>query len=512
MKIITMYLPQFHRVKENDEWWGEGFTEWTTVRNAVKMYEGQYQPHVPLKENYYNLLDKNTMQWQVELMKKYSVDAQCFYHYWFKEGRQILEKPAENLLQWQDVDMPFCLCWANETWARSWSKLMNVNDWASIYEKKEDKKGTGILIEQDYGDEEEWKKHFDYLLPFFKDKRYIRKDNRPVFVIYKSLLIPCLSEMLTKWNEWAIENGLEGLYVIGANADYKAQKSLNCVLFHEPQYSIGRVSKKRDKHTAPRRLEYDDVWLESLLHRSSNKNDIYGGFVGYDDTPRSGNKGIAIDNSTPEKFKHYLTELIAKNMANNNELVFINAWNEWGESMHLEPDERYQYSFLEAVPYAKEHYKEYIVKYTRTEEDIIFCLQREKEEWADRCLRYEEYWKILDAWLGLKENNFLVEQYIEENNFETIAIYGMGMLGKHLLNELKNGKTKVEYAIDRNADKIDVGLKMYFPDDNFPQTDVIVVTATYAFSEIKAQLIARGYKNIVSLKELIKTVIESKKV
>ena len=114
MKVIAMYLPQFHRLRENDEWWGEGFTEWTAVKAAEPLFEGHDQPRVPLNENYYDLLDKKTMEWQSELMKKYSVYGMCFYHYWFKDGRRILEKPAENLLNWNNVDMPFCFSWANE--------------------------------------------------------------------------------------------------------------------------------------------------------------------------------------------------------------------------------------------------------------------------------------------------------------------------------------------------------------------------------------------------------------
>lgn len=119
VKVISMYLLQFHKVKENDEWWGEGFTEWTAARQALPLFDGHYQPHVPLNANYYDLLDKGTMQWQADLMKKYGIDGQCIYHYWFKDGRQILEKPVENLLRWTDIEMSFCFCWANESWART---------------------------------------------------------------------------------------------------------------------------------------------------------------------------------------------------------------------------------------------------------------------------------------------------------------------------------------------------------------------------------------------------------
>ena len=155
IKIISMYLPQFHRVKENDEWWGEGFTEWTAAKQAHPLFENHYQPHIPLNQNYYDLLDKKTMQWQADLMKKYGIDGQCIYHYWFKNGRQILERPAENLLHWTDIDMPFFFCWANESWARTWSHLRNRTPWSTELEPKQKAGDNGVLLEQQYGEEKE---------------------------------------------------------------------------------------------------------------------------------------------------------------------------------------------------------------------------------------------------------------------------------------------------------------------------------------------------------------------
>ena len=501
MKIISMYLPQFHRVKENDEWWGEGFTEWTAVKGAEKFFENQYQPHVPLDNNYYDLLNQETMKWQSALMKEYKVDGQCFYHYWFKDGRRILEKPAENLLRWNEIDMPFCFCWANETWARSWSKLKSVNPWVLTYEKKENKNDAGILLEQKYGDEEQWKNHFDYLLPFFKDNRYIKINEKPVFVIYKSAQICCLKEMMEKWNEWAREHGLEGIYVIGANSNSSVDSCLDGILYHEPQNTIRKNTE--DRRSFPLRFEYDLIWRNSLSYQSIKENAIYGGFVGYDDSPRRGKAGIVLENSDPEKFRTYLTELLAKNAANGNKLIFINAWNEWGEGMHLEPDEKYRYGFLEAIPYAKEHYKEFLSKFKNKSLMKNQSYKKEIMMWTNKCAKYESYWRIFDAWLCLKENGVSLEKFFVEKNINSIAIYGMGMLGTHLLNELKNGKIEVRYAIDQNADGVNADLKMYFPEDDFPEIEAIVVTAIYAFSEIKVQLIARGYFNIISLEEII---------
>jgi len=503
MKVISMYLPQFYRTKENDEWWGEGFTEWTTVRNAEKLVENQYQPRVPLNNNYYNLLEKEVMMWQADLMKQYGIDAQCFYHYWFKDGRQILERPAENLLQWDDIDMPYCFCWANETWARTWSKINDKNPWANTFEKKDDTLGTGVLLEQKYGDEEQWKQHFEYLKRFFIDTRYIKIDNKPVFLIYKSSLIPCLSEMLDKWNQWALKYGFSGIYTIGANSNYESSKSLDAILYHEPQHVISLLNYRKPDRKNFQILDYDEIWKEILSFSSNNDKVFYGGFVGYDDTPRRGREGVIVENADPEKFQMYLAELMAKNAAADKEFIFINAWNEWGEGMYLEPDHRYAYDYLKAVKTAKKNYVKYIDKYKENNETKQNGLEKEVEFWSSRSARYEGYWRILDTWLGLKEEQISLESYFIDRNIHSIAVYGMGMLGKHLGKELENSSVCIEYIIDRKADALWIGKKIYAPDDDFPETDMIVVTATYAYTEIKRQLEEKGCENIVSLNEII---------
>ena len=191
MKIIAFYLPQFHNIPENDEWWGDGFTEWTNVKKAKPLYEGHMQPRVPLGGNYYNLLDDNVKIWQADLAKKYGVYGFCYYHYWFN-GKMLLEKPMEQMLANKEVDIPFCICWANEPWTKAW-----VGD-----ERK-------LLIAQEYGQEEEWKQHFMYLLPFFKDERYITKNGKPLFVFYRPDIVPCMKEMIETWDKLAKENAFK---------------------------------------------------------------------------------------------------------------------------------------------------------------------------------------------------------------------------------------------------------------------------------------------------------------
>ena len=277
MKTIAFYLPQFHAIPENDEWWGLGYTEWTAVKRARALYDGHNQPRVPYENRYYNLLDKNTMQWQASLMEKYGVDGVCFYHYYFENGRKILEKPAENLLKWKDINMPFCFSWANETWARTWSALATKNVWNSIEEKKkqDDDKNDGILLKQEYGNDEDWRIHFEYLLPFFKDDRYIKYINKPIFVIHRADLIPCLPQMIELWNNLARENGFDGIYFIGSNSFVAG---MDAYVRQEANYSDSYNDLK---------ISYDDMSDLVIKNALAADSKTYlCGFPGYDDTAK----------------------------------------------------------------------------------------------------------------------------------------------------------------------------------------------------------------------------------
>ena len=202
MKIIAFYLPQFHNIPENDEWWGDGFTEWVNVKKAKPMYEGHKQPREPLNDNYYDLLDDDVKIWQAKIAKEHGVYGFCYYHYWFN-GKMLLEKPMEQMLANPKVDIPFCICWANEPWTKAW-----VNE-----EKK-------VLIPQFYGEKAEWKDHFDYLLPFLKDDRYIKKDGKPLFVMYRPNVMDCVKKMMEYWNELAQEAGLPGITFAYQSGDF----------------------------------------------------------------------------------------------------------------------------------------------------------------------------------------------------------------------------------------------------------------------------------------------------
>lgn len=348
MKIISFFLPQFHEIEENNKWWGKGFTEWRNVKNGKKLFENHYQPFIPLNNNYYNLLDKKTVEWQTNLAKKYKVYGFCYYHYWF-EGKKILEKPAENLLKWKDIDQKFCFCWANHSWKKTWNGLNET------------------LIEQKYGNKDKWLEHFNYLLQFFKDERYIKINNKPLFMVFKPENIENLDEMIDCFNEECMKNDFDGIYIIESknglqNLELNSKKSSAKVL-REPSCSLGKRSivekifqKLKSKFKKNylyfvQKYKYSDFvnYSVEISKKYVDKSTFPGVFTSWDNTSRHKRRGYVIEGSTPQLFKEYLLDQKKIMKEKNVEYIFLNAWNEWAEGMYLEPDEKYKYGYLEAI-------------------------------------------------------------------------------------------------------------------------------------------------------------------
>jgi len=355
MRILAIYLPQFHKVEENDMWWEEGYTEWTAVQKARPLMKKHYQPRIPLNGEYYDLAEENakTWKWQSQLANQYGVYGFCIYHYWFK-GKQLLEKPMEILLKHREIEIKYCICWANESWTRTWYGL-----------EKE------VLMAQEYGDESDWKKHFEYLLQFFKDDRYIKINNKPMLNIYKSSDIDCLDKMIKCWNKLARQNGFDGIYIVVANTGGELEKReylIDAKYNFEPGYTLNHILPKSKRNmikinTVLRTL-YNKIFTNKIVERvidansvnaamntkeTNSKKIVYkGAFTMWDNTPRRDYKGLVYINSTPKLFEKALYK-IKELERNDEEFVYINAWNEWGEGCYLEPDEMNKYDYLEAI-------------------------------------------------------------------------------------------------------------------------------------------------------------------
>lgn len=374
VKIIPFYLPQFHTIPENDEWWGEGFTEWTNVKKAKPLFEGHDQPRIPLNNNYYNLMDDNVKIWQAKLAKEYGVFGFCYYHYWFKGGRQLLEKPAEQMLKNKEIDIPFCFCWANENWSKNW-----------------DGGNREVIMEQDYGSQEDWEKHFQYFVQFFRDERYITVHGKPLLIIYKPEQIIDLQQMVAYFRKRAKEEGFPGLCCAFQFPMYYADMYYRGDIFDyrigfEPVYSrnvekLGRLGtakkvellrkflgenavsayrRSRQRKSGgnwgkPQNLSmyfYDETW-EKILNNQWTKEFFPGAFVDWDNTPRN-KHGVMYEGFSIEKFGEYMRRLVKRAEKEKKPMIFINAWNEWGEGAFLEPDEKYGYQKLEAIRKALE--------------------------------------------------------------------------------------------------------------------------------------------------------------
>ena len=357
---IAFFLPQFHEIEENNIWWGTGFTEWFNVRKAKPIFERHYQPHIPLKNNYYDLSDMQNMIQQSLTADEYGITGFCFYHYWFN-GKKLLEKPIENILESTDYHFPFMLCWANENWTRRW-----------------DGKNKEVLIQQSFSNYD-YHEHAEYLSRFFLDSRYIRIDNKPVFMIYKPDEIPELNEFILKLRLHLKAFNIYDLQILGCTHGRKNERLLfssgidHIVDFMPNSYRITSMNSKLfdiacqilflrrkylihkffPKFVANIVISYTKLVSDSM-RKPIRKNYFPCVFPSWDNTARRNLNSTIIQNKDARLFKrwieHNLKELnLRSEQKNADEILFFNAWNEWAEGCHLEPDEEMKFAFLEAV-------------------------------------------------------------------------------------------------------------------------------------------------------------------
>ena len=352
MKIIAYYLPQYHPVKENNEWWGTGFTEWTNVGKAKKYFKDHYQPNVPKDLGYYDLRLADVRKQQANLAEEAGIDGFCYWHYWFGNGRRLLEMPFNEVLKSGEPNFPFCLGWANESWkAKVWDFNSTNRD--------------RTLIEQLYPGDQDYVDHFYAVLDAFKDQRYLRKDNKPIFVVYKPFLIPDAANFIKVWRALALKEGLEGLHFIGhtdkasnitpimnmgfdainivRNGEYAHNKHLlKRILFPTILYKFFRK---------PLKISYA-LMIQYFVQKEEEESYVYPSIIpNWDHTPRSGRKGSIFHNSTPTLFEKHVKDvfLTISNKKENDKIVFLKSWNEWGEGNYMEPDIRFGKKYIEVL-------------------------------------------------------------------------------------------------------------------------------------------------------------------
>lgn len=483
IKLIAYYLPQFHEIPENNEAWGKGFTEWRNVKKAVPLYDGHNQPREPLSDNYYSLLDIETMKWQASLAEKYGIYGFCFYHYWFKDGRKVLEKPAEMLLSHQEVEMPFCFSWANEPWTKSWHGAAGEKE---------------ILLEQGYGSEEQWRKHFEYLFPFFCDERYIKVDGKPVFLIYQINKIGCFNRMVDYWNNLAVSRGLPGIYIVDMltnDGKRSYNKRVSATVDFQPGKIQRRLKSRSCEEGGCRKLSYDDNCF-FMLNEIHKKNEFRCVFIDYDDTPRRGMKGVVYEGSSPEKFGRYLQKTIELSTKEESGFIFVNAWNEWGEGNYLEPDKKNGYAYLEAVQMA--------MKGECSDIEIVSREPAYKKDEA-KAEKYRQYYELCNRWIKNTNDKYHIEDWFYDRQYYNIAVYGMGELGNRLIEALEGTQVHVQYGINKNMWDAFAEIPIRGLDEEafFGEIDCIVVTPVHLYSEIADELKVKADCEIVSLEEVI---------
>ena len=341
VRLIAFYLPQFHPIPENNQWWGEGFTEWTNVRGARPQFIDHYQPRVPIDMGYYDLRDVEVQRRQVELAKRYGIGGFCFYFYWFG-GHRLLETPLLNYLNDASIEFPFCLCWANENWTRRW-----------------DGREQDLLIGQEHSPEDDL--HFiEHISRYLNDSRYIRVDGRPLLLVYRPSLLPNAAETVERWRHWCREHDIEEPYVamVQSFQTYDPRPFGMDAAIEFPWHT--GMPNDVTAHLVPSKsdfrgfvFDWNDYAEKCEEHPDQPWLQMRGIMPGWDNTPRRNTDAHLFHGHSPESYGRWLRSAmrwtLARHRSPDERLLFINAWNEWGEGAYLEPDQLYGYAFLQAT-------------------------------------------------------------------------------------------------------------------------------------------------------------------
>jgi len=359
VRLIAFYLPQFHPIPENDEWWGKGFTEWTNVAKATPLFRGHYQPHIPADLGFYDLRVPETRIAQAEMAREHGIEGFLYWHYWFA-GKRLLERPFNEVLKSGEPKFPFCLGWANDTWTGIWHGCPDK-----------------ILIEQTYPGKKDEEAHFYTLLNAFGDERYITVDGHPVFLIYKPHMLPEPKRFIDHWKELAVKEGLKSIYFFGhaQTMQWKYEESgFDAMVPHNPgltlHHAFDYFNSKRNfpdnvclkltkrkvkdfyKHvfSRPDVFLYKDYIKYALPELRKDFDEFHCVLPNWDNSPRCGVNAFIFHNSTPGLFKKHLREAIEQVAHREPEkrIVFIKSWNEWAEGNYLEPDQKFGKAYLQA--------------------------------------------------------------------------------------------------------------------------------------------------------------------
>lgn len=350
-RALAVYLPQFHPIPENDAWWGKGFTEWSNVTRARPLFPGHYQPHLPADLGFYDLRLPEVREAQASLARAHGIHGFCYYHYWFS-GKPLLERPLREVLESGRPDLPFCMCWANENWTRTWNGAEQ-----------------DLLIAQNYSEQDDYA-HIAWLLPYLRDPRYITVRGKPLLLLYRASLLPNLPRTLQIWREQAQRAGLPGLYVVRMESNFRSElggiagTGLDAAADFQPRSIdapligwakgpvLSRLAARYYKRNRVR--EYADLVSAALARPPVDYPRFPCVTPGWDNSARRASSGLPSSiwlGSTPERYEVWLRETLQRFVpfGPDEDFLFINAWNEWAEGNHLEPDQKWGRAYLEAT-------------------------------------------------------------------------------------------------------------------------------------------------------------------
>lgn len=351
VRFIAFYLPQFHPTPENNEWWGKGFTEWVNVAKARPLFRGHVQPHIPADLGFYDLRMPEIRDAQAELAQEAGIEAFCYYHYWFGNGRRLLEMPFNEVLRLGRPDFPFCLAWANHSW---YKKLWDPNS----------KEKDTLLIEQTYPGVQDYIDHFYALLPAFKDKRYLRVNGRLFFIVYDAMGFKDVSTFITIWRQLAKDNNLGDFYFVTTDADsrnkneklsrgFDAIYNVDMFNIHHHLSKMKKfyyyISRKVFRH--PTAFDYKKAMKYMVIDDCKDRHVIPTIVPNWDHSPRSNANAIILKNTRPELFQElaeYAIDIV-KDKPQDEQIIMIKSWNEWGEGNYMEPDLEFGHGWINAL-------------------------------------------------------------------------------------------------------------------------------------------------------------------
>ena len=344
-RAIAFYLPQFFPIPENDRWWGPGFTEWTNAAKARPLFRGHVQPTLPADLGFYDLRVPETRQAQSDLARDYGVEAFAYWHYWFGEGDRILDRPFREVLESGSPEVSFCLAWANQSWTGIWHAA-----------------GDQVLKHQRYPGPDDDQRHFDAILPAFRDARYLRVDGRPVFYVFRPEELPDAAAFVDRWQSMAVAAGLEGLYLVAEASDLLGQGSryvtaaadgFDAAVYMRLPVRVTRATTlrmrlRRKLRGGPEVWPYADDIVDTYPLDAHMQPCVY---PNWDNTPRSGRRGLAVTGATPAQFQRNVEAAVQllQDRPAEERLLWVKSWNEWAEGNHLEPDLREGHGWLQAL-------------------------------------------------------------------------------------------------------------------------------------------------------------------